>query len=686
MGDPKIKLLLSIAVVLLFALVFICLQVFFYLKSEQPIYYWDYKSYWMMWQEYALLLSQDFGVWLKQIVHAVRYNDYNPLSIALLFPFHFLPFSARANYLLATSICYLLPVSLLVATVFRRFQGFQSGYWFISILLLAVTYPLFWGTIFRGFPDIAGLIPVLLVILYVLRVDLSEKISLKSIFILGVLLWLPFGLRRWYAFTIVCLYLTLPFFSLSISSLEQAKRLKKFAFVTLNFCGAGIVSVLLVVLFQYELLKTVLQTNYAHLYHAYNEGFLVSFRTILIYLGLYLLPVFAVGLCWAFSGKRSAAKNFVIFCFVNLVVCFLLFAKTQTPGDQHVLPFSLWIFFISVFGLYWIAEKLKGFMAKKFFLIGTVLIAFFIHLITFYKINGEIVLYNRFSPVKYYPLQFDNFDNYKKMAADIEAYTAAGEKVAVISAGRELNEDLILTLTEERIKAQMAPQAQVDLMQGLVLERFQAKYVVVADPPTLHLAQGQNVVSIPSQELLSGTGIGAAYKRLPDEYVLDNGKKGVVFEKMRPFTQQELTDFIDQFVAIYPEWEEIYAAPFVLSFVDAQITLGDNPWSTFQLQKDGSVLAHPDESKPVMVEWTFGDISQLMVQSVDISCRDLNHAADGVAVILKNEDGAYKRVEVPYLEAVSFDVTEFANKRGELIIEPNAYFTCDMVRITASKH
>lgn len=686
MINPKMKSLSGIGALLVLALIFIIFQVFFYLQNEQPVYYWDFKGYWMMWQEYAQLVRHDFPAWLQKIGEAVRHNDYNPLSIVLLFPFSFLPFSARANYLLATSICYLLPVSLLIATVFQRFQGFQSRVWSVCIFLFALTYPLFWATIFRGFPDIAGLIPVLLVILYVLKTDLTEKLSVKSILILGILLWLPFGLRRWYAFTIVTLYLTLPFLNFSIFSLVQPKRFKKFILVALNFCGAGIVSVLLVFFLQYDLMKIILQTNYANLYAAYNEGILLSLETAVKHLGLYLLPTFGVGLFWSFQKERCIAKNFAVFCFVNLVICFFLFTKTQTPGIQHILPFSLWVFFICVFGLRWIAEKLTHVFTWNVFLICCVVIALFINFVTFYKMKGGVVCHNVFFPAKHYPLQLENFDNYKKMAENVEAYATAGNNVTIISAGKELNEDLVLTLTGERTKAHLAPQAQFDLIQGLVLERFQARYVIVGYPDSVKKAEGRSVVTIPTQELLSGTGIGAAYKRLPDEYLLANNRKGIVFEKIRPFTQQELKDFVGQFVALYPEWADIYMTPFALSFVDANVTLGDASWSIFQYQKDGSILAHPGATQPVMVEWVFGDISNLTVQSVDYTCQEKNHPADGVIVILENEDGAYQRVDVPYLATVSFDITEFANKKGKLMIEPNANPSCDAVKITASKN
>lgn len=148
----------------------------------------------------------------------------------------------------------------------------------------------------RGFPDIAGLVPILGTILFVLSTDMREKITFKNMLILGVLLWLPFALRRWYAYSIVVLYLTLPFFNFFIHTLNERKQFKQFVNICIQFFGAGCVSLLLLVIFQKRLFLRVITTDYSHLYSAYAYGISLSFESLTSDLGLYIIPFFVVGL------------------------------------------------------------------------------------------------------------------------------------------------------------------------------------------------------------------------------------------------------------------------------------------------------------------------------------------------------------------------------------------------------
>ncbi|GBQ87070.1 hypothetical protein AA13595_2065 [Gluconacetobacter johannae DSM 13595] len=186
------------------------------------------------------------------------------------------------------------------------------------------------------------------------------------------------------------------------------------------------------------------------------------------------------------------------------------------------------------------------------------------------------------------------------------------------------------------------------------------------------------MIVIPAKEILSGTGIGAAYKRMPMEFHLSNGVIAHVFEKNRPFTFDEATNFISKFTDLYPDWKDAYLNPLAESYLTASITTGDI-WGNFEIDSDGKkIYAHPGEHTPTVAEWYFGDIRSLTFRMANRSCP----AADGVVVQLENADGARVRIDLPNDASRKIITSDFSRKMGKIIIDKNQNSFCDKVEIT----
>lgn len=268
--------------------------------------------------------------------------------------------------------------------------------------------------------------------------------------------------------------------------------------------------------------------------------------------------------------KKSYGKYLGIFSAVNLILSFLLFITTQTPGPQHMLPFVLWVLIISFLGAKWVIDLFPSLALRRGILIFGSIVSILICAGTFHKFNGLPSFFNNIIfPKKAYPLQVDNFDNYEKLAIQIEQWGAAGKTTSIIASGHLFNDDMIKTVAGERINRYLLPQSNVDLTNLLNINAFLSDYTIITDPAQTHLPKGQNVITIPVQVLLSGENIGAAYKRLPMEYELASGVKALVFEKTRPFTDQESKEFLLKFITIYPDWEELYLTPQVLEVMQS---------------------------------------------------------------------------------------------------------------------
>lgn len=76
--------------------------------------------------------------------------------------------------------------------------------------------------------------------------------------------------------------------------------------------------------------------------------------------------------------------------------------------------------------------------------------------------------------------------------------------------------------------------------------------IAVADHPQTHLGEeSQAVVVLPAKDLLSGEGIGKAFRRLDKSFSLDGGVTMYIFEKTRELTDAECENLRERFRAAH---------------------------------------------------------------------------------------------------------------------------------------
>lgn len=535
------------------------LNVHVFMGNEQSVYFWDSKNFWMQWIRYADLLFKSPLDWATSVYTTVTKDDYNALSTALLFPFKFLPIDSRSAYIYSITIVYLIPVVMLALLISVKVFDNKSFFYTVAISLFFVLYAPFWKPTLRGLPDIVGLIPVLLAIYFVIKNDFSGRVLLVKAVTLGVLLWLPFAFRRWYIFTVISLYVTLPFLMAFYHNVRFRFELKQTANIILNFLISGLVTVAIVLLVQNELIIRVISTDYSTMYSAYQYGFSRSLMVIFGDIGLFMIPFFIIGAIGAVLNINTQKGIFVIFSAFMFIISTILFTGTQTPGIHHVLPFSLWFLFVSIYGVMF----LTSFCNSKEVEYTSITIALMAMVIIFFStFNKPYPSYTNEShilPDGLYPYKVSNFDEYKRLSDKLVSLTNNGDKISVFSSNYILNDDMLLTISNFRLTPRVFRVSQVDLRDKLRMEAFSTKYAVVTDPIQLHLNKdGQRVISYPASLLLNGTGIGSAYKKIGDKYQLSRGVSAFIYEKQRPFTNDESKDFIDNVVKMYPQWNNLY--------------------------------------------------------------------------------------------------------------------------------
>ena len=94
----------------------------------------------------------------------------------------------------------------------------------------------------------------------------------------------------------------------------------------------------------------------------------------------------------------------------------------------------------------------------------------------------------------------------------------------------------------------------VDQRDGWSDAVFWCDIFVVADPVQLHLGrENQAVVALPAEEILAVEGIGTAFRRLDETWMLNDGVTVVLYERTRDITWEEMVSIREKYLVLHPE-------------------------------------------------------------------------------------------------------------------------------------
>ena len=287
--------------------------------------------------------------------------------------------------------------------------------------------------------------------------------------------------------------------------------------------------------------------------------------------------------------------------------------------------------------------------------------------------------FNKYLPTKYLPMRLDNYDNYLRLSSDVKDMLRDGDRLTVLSSSGVLNDNMLDTLSDNKLSPYISGASQVDLRDGLNLQSIMSKYFIVADPIQTHLSpSGQQVITIPAGEILSNYGIGKAFERIGSGYALDNGVTAYIYKKVRPFTSEEIITFISRYYVSYPQWKGAYDTSFFVPFMTGKITLGD-VWGRLDLESDGKIYAHPGENNPTSILWTLNGVRSLEITSINNTCKD----SDGVDLVIMDSKGNEISKHVDNNSSTNIEIGKFNNKPTSFIISKHGNTFCDAIMIEA---
>lgn len=654
-----------------FVFIFSWIFVNYYVSHEQNVYLWDYKYYWKVWEHFSKLLANDPQQWFAEIKAQVKSADYNPLPIVTLFPFYYAIRESRLAYILALSLFYLIPLVFIINFFVRKAFSLKGAWSTLFIITVCITFTAFWKPTLRGLPDIVGLIPISLYCIYILRENLTEKFSLSTCFILGLLSWSPFLLRRWYAYTIVAMYCStfIYYFLVNYKDLN----IKKIAILLSNIFVSGIFVIGFTFLFQKDLLVRVIFTDYSSLYAAYQQSVYLSIMSLYNYMGAYLLPFVFSGVVFAIFQFRKKDGAFVIFCMLNFIISFLLFTNTQAPGIHHILPFAFWLLIIFIYSLFSII-RFVGEVISRFIFVIMMLFCWFAFAHTFIPQINKVNIYDFIFPQKLYPLKVDNYNEYNDLINDIKNLTSHGEKISILSSNGILSDDLLLSISNDLLKDNIVFASQVDMRDKLNFNIFQSEYVVVPTTPQTHLnPDDQMVITIPAKVIVEKRNIGNAYKVISRDYKLSDGVIARIYKKTRPFTTDEVDALLKPFYDKYPDWYQFYQNGLYIPFITSEVTVKPIN-SHYSLNNEGQIMVFPGGHPDMELKISFPKGEKIKISSIN-KC----DISDGVDIIVNGQAYNIKNGgEILLPESI-------INNDLSLRFDYKANYYCDELNIVSSK-
>lgn len=530
-----------------------CLAVL-YVHAEDPVYAWDWGMYWNLFRMLGGLASENVAKFLAFTTQSISEEDYNVSGLWPLLPVYWLLGGDRVVYVAAICALYVVPAALVAAYLALQGRSAAGPVWLAVISALLM--PVFWNAALRGMIDPIGLIPLGLAASMIWNTRFLTQGSRRTALGLGVLLWLPFLFRRWFAFSLVALIglsLVAALCTLLLNRKADGRPLLAQLRDTLGrWSLAGLATILGLVLYQLPLVDRILHTDYSDIYSAYQMSVWDHVTAYSANFGPVVAVFLALGL--AVDIRRRNLES--LFFVAVAVVTVLLFAHVQSPSVQHYLPIALLIFPACFSGISFAWQRL----AQPFRLVvPLVLVLNFANTYVPPSSGPLQALRSAIGGPAYPPLRLDHYADYVRMTDDLLALGDAA-RIAVFASSTELSGSLV-TAVNRKLRPQMIAVGEVDLRDRFPWDALDADYVVIGHPTQIHLDPlGQRVISIPAEEIAAGTGIGASFEPTGRRYDLANGVVGEVYHRFRPIPAADVAAFKEQFYRIYPQWRADDAA------------------------------------------------------------------------------------------------------------------------------
>lgn len=549
-----------------------------YVANERVFYFWDYAFYMDMASGVSKLFNQDPIQALERIYLSTAL-DYNYYFTLPLVPFLGIFKYSRFGYLLGLVFVYHIPTMIASGYLVRKiFPSVPYSGW--VTILVGLSIPTLWASIFQGFPDIGAVFLITLALVVYLQ-DMELKRWQFQLPMIGAISALVIIFRRHFAYSVVSFWFSIGVFFIYISIRNSGKNWKKIlcaswkAFVKMTIIFAFFL--LTLSLLAPGLLFKMVYTNYLSLYESYasypHQVFIFFFT--------------AFGILWllaSFGFLTSAEKIQALFRFqVNSIhgrsLNFILFFGLTS--------LCVWVFIPRQIDVHYVLH------VAPFVVVGTTAFAIMMlntqtiyHTLT----NGFIVLlliYNLWAglapanlvPVpttlSYPPLYREDYDEIKNLVNYLRKTAGRDGYIYVVDSSKVMNREIVhnaeLSQYQENSFLQILDSPQVDSRDSYPLNPIlRADYIVITTPFQYHLREEeQKVVKYTFDAFSKEWIISRDFQKLPKQFHLMGGAVLSVYKRQSITSFETILSTFDQmqkyigrlpggqseWILITPRWE-----------------------------------------------------------------------------------------------------------------------------------
>ncbi len=529
------------------------LAAFLYARFSHIIYFWDNAGYWSTAQSMADLLTEEgWGALFQDISRSITSSDYNHVIALPAGVFAALFGGSRGVFLACIALFGCAFTAILIWLLIRS----RSNRPVICTLITLFSLPALFYLCLTGFVDVIGCVPALLAIL--LWLTSREKHDFFRFFLIGLCLAAVILLRRWFAFFALSFVLALLLENLAV------RRSLIPSLAALMSCGFSLL------FFFPTFVSGRLMQNYAASYAGYDFGIVPSLLLLFRYYGV--IPVLAAGIAAFLLLRHSETSHEGLFLIAQPVICFILFSRVQTLGQQHLLLFAPAFLCLSALLSIRVLDALSR-QASAVPLRHRITSWVILLILTIPSLSpllpreqpgslSEISRPALFPSFSWQPPRDDDADTILDISDQLTSLGEEGYRIGILASSLALNESRILNAEASLNHTKPAAESRswlsrlpaVDARDGWNDTLFECDILLTADPVQVHLAEeNQQLIVLPTRSLLLGSGFGSAWQRTSDRWTLSDGTNVMLYKRIRPVTEAEKSALRSAFYAAHPE-------------------------------------------------------------------------------------------------------------------------------------
>jgi hypothetical protein len=543
--------------------------VVWYVGQESTLYYADFAYHWARSADWAALCRHDPLAGWDSFRRSVQSDGYTLLPAAGPAAGIALFDDSRLVFVLAVANTYLFAVAVTAWRFVNRFAP-ESG-WLAAAVPTAMlaTIPVAWSPILRGYYDVGGValgIAALTIYLSRPRADVRwpQLLGLAAL-LAGAVLF-----RRWYTFWVAA-FVALVGLECGIAAAAAALR-RRWADAGCAIRPAIALGVLvplgLVALALPAVMATV-GSDYSDAFAAYHSQLPLRVRLGVLASNIGPGYLLAAGVATVYLAARPQTRRVGLFVAGMVPLIIAAFLRVQDFNPHHLsllLPVLLLPPSVAA------ARMLTGrpsWLAAAAVAGGTALGA--VGLAPVVDPDWGWVrprLRPLVSECQVHPLKRADLPEIRQMLAWLDAEAGStGETFTLLASSTDLHQSMIgaaeRSLQEPfRARQLQMPTSDVDRVSGFPVGLFRASLVLVPSPPQTHLRPGeQEVIAFPSHCLLTGTGIGRAFDRLPVGFHLQNGITVFAYRRVRPVDPADFAALCEHLRRSHPTRPHVFTPP-----------------------------------------------------------------------------------------------------------------------------